>query len=373
MKSVRNKSIDILRTIALLVVIIYHIYAVSGMQYSIDIINKLISMGGELGVSIFFVISGYSIYQNLSHKNYNSYGMYLINRIKRISPHYYISIFFILILTNSAVYLSKEHFLNIVSHLFFFHNLFYNCHGAISGVLWTMGVIFQFYLIAPFIKKCIDKKPILSVIISIVITIIFKYVLFYVFFSKQQLNEMYYFIYGRQLFTTIDAFVLGMFISKIESKQDSKNYIYLSICLIFIVILLLCGSNYFTFFGNESIHSASFKGIFFFIILDVIISLVIYFLSSIKIPNNKITQILLSISKHEYAIYIWHLLILNSLIAYSGLYTGLKHISQTLTFLVLTSIVIILGIVIDLVISNINFQKIYENFITFIKNNKKSF
>lgn len=329
--------------------------------------------GGELGVSIFFVISGFSIYKNLSKNQNQNYLDFIKNRIKRIGPHYYISLFLVLILTNCAIYISADHMLNLVSHTFFFHNLFYSYHGAINGVLWTMGVIFQFYLIAPLLKKCVDKSPVPTFIVSTFIAIMIKYILFYYIFPKNNLGNMYYFIYGRQLFTSLDAFVLGMIISKINVRENKFNKLYAMLCAISIVIVLLCGSGYFSFLGDSYLYSSSFKGLFFFLILDCIIALLIYFVSSIKIPSNGLTNILLFLSKHEYSIYVWHLLILNSIINYSEAYAFFKGQSQVLTYIILIILLIILGIIIDVFISNIDFLKVKSELALIFAKNKLHF
>ncbi len=371
MKTERNKYIDILRTLAISYIIIYHIFAVANLKYKYNILNSILSIGGEIGVSIFFVISGFSIYKLLEKKKdtYN-YKNYIIDRIKRIGPHYYLSIIFVLLLTNCAIYIGYEYLLNIVSHIFFFHNLFYNCHGAINGVLWTMGVIFQFYLIAPFLKKAIDDHPIITTIGSIAITIAFKYILFAIILPYYNANGMYYFIYGRQLFTTLDAFVLGMLVSKVGGKKvNNKNWILVGITLLSLAFMILYGSSYIKLFGEESLTELSIKGLFYYIVLDIIISFMLFGLSNCKYKDNKINKFLLFISKHEYAIYVWHLLIINSLIAYSSLYKDLIAISMTLTYIVLFILSIVISIILDVIVSNINWENVKKTFKDFC--NKK--
>lgn len=360
MKSARNKYIDILRVIALAYIIIYHIFAVSNLTFSSKLLNSIISMGGEIGVSIFFVISGFSIYKLLQKKGNNySYKEYISDRIKRIGPHYYISLVVMLLFSECAIYLSTYYLLNIISHIFLFHNLFYSCHGAISGVLWTMGVIFQFYLIAPFLKKGIDKHPFITVSIAIVVTLLIKYVLFMYLLPINNADTMYYFIYGRQLFTSFDSFALGMLVAKFaESNVSNKNWIIVVLSVLVISFLTLLGSGYLPILSNASVHSATLKGVFYFVLLDLFIALLIYALSNCKYKETKLNNILLYFSKHEYAIYVWHLLIMNYFIKYSLVFNNLKTKSLTLTYLVTFLFVSIMSLLIDFVISNINFENV---------------
>lgn len=158
----RNKSIDILRAGALLIVLTYHLWVLTGsVAIMLPIVDTIVPLGGELGVTLFFLLSGYGIYYSLKiteQKNGKiKYLVFLKKRLKRILPQYYFNLIFLLLFTGAAVYLSVEHILDILTHFLLIHNLFPDYHGAINGVLWTMGVIFQFYLVAipiySFIKK----------------------------------------------------------------------------------------------------------------------------------------------------------------------------------------------------------------------------
>lgn len=358
----RNTNVDVVRALALLAVVIYHIFVLTNITFKYKIINNLISFGGELGVSVFFVLSGYSVYKLLERKKEN-YLDYIKGRLKRIGPHYYISLFVSLVFTSAIAYLTKEHILNIFSHIVLVHNLFYNYHGAINGVLWTMGVIFQFYLIAPFLKKILDKHPVLTVLISICFSIITKYILYYIIFPRNGLNDnTWYFIYGRQLFTTIDAFALGMFISKYEDKNKLNkylNFLLLIVIIISLIIALLIGSNTFHFLNNH-IYSKSIKSIFYFIILDLIIALSIFHFNKIELKNSFILNIILFISRHQFAIYIWHLIMLDNMLNNIKLMSALKSLNIIVVYLLITFVIIMLCSIIDIFISKINYSEIFK-------------
>lgn len=50
----RNLNVDILRSVALIYMIMYHVYVLTGIEFSSKLINSILSMGGEVGVSCFF-------------------------------------------------------------------------------------------------------------------------------------------------------------------------------------------------------------------------------------------------------------------------------------------------------------------------------
>jgi peptidoglycan/LPS O-acetylase OafA/YrhL len=64
----RNKNIDIIRAFAILMVLIYHIYAITGIATKNNIIDTFLIYGGVVGVCIFFILSGFGIYNLLINK-----------------------------------------------------------------------------------------------------------------------------------------------------------------------------------------------------------------------------------------------------------------------------------------------------------------
>lgn len=241
-KTSRKEYVDILRSFALLYMLIYHIYIVAGLNFGNETINAIINLGGEIGVSIFFVLSGYSIYKLLEKKKDISYKDYILGRLKRIGPHYYISIFVALLFTTSVAYLGRQHLFNIFSHIIFIHNFFVSSAGAINGVLWTMGVIFQFYLLAPFIKKVLDKHPLITLIIATIISLVSKYLIFS-YLKNNNYDSWYFFNYGQLIINTIEGFVLGMFVARLKENQlgRTKNSILALTTSILLVLFILSG------------------------------------------------------------------------------------------------------------------------------------
>ena len=220
----RNLNIDIVRAIAILMVLVYHIYAITGITVHNKILNSFLIYGGIVGVALFLILSGYGIYCSLKYqqnkKEKFEYSKYIQKRFLRIAPQYYISLIVLLLFTGNAVYLSKDHIITLVSHIFFFHNLFYTIAGAISGVCWTLALIFQFYLIAPFLFKLMEKKPKLTLVSSFILSIFFKIFIFHFLIApSNNTNEFLYFNYGNQILTAIHFFVLGMFIAKLHLEE----------------------------------------------------------------------------------------------------------------------------------------------------------
>jgi hypothetical protein len=97
--------------------------------------------------------------------------------------------------------------------------------------------------------------------------------------------------------------------------------------------------------------------------VDFCIALSIFSFSKLDIKDTKINKILLYLSKHEYAIYIWHLVILNTVSMYSSIITDMKEYSITFTYFIMLFLLISFGCLFDIVISNINFEKVIKEII----------
>ena len=176
----RFKNIDCCKGIALLLVLVYHYWVLSGsVPIPVAGFDTIISLGGEIGVTMFFVLSGFGIYCLLKSRETVTWFSFIRSRFIKIVPLYYISILFVIGLTPAgASYLSKNGFLDIITHVLFIHNLGGRFHGSINGALWTMGVIFQYYLIALLLYKYMQRNKHITVLLSILFTVACKIIVY---------------------------------------------------------------------------------------------------------------------------------------------------------------------------------------------------
>lgn len=331
----KYKQIDILRAIAVITVAMYHFWVVSGYKTSgFHVVNTFLTYGGELGVTLFFLLSGFSIYCSLYHLDSNetkiAFVPFMKKRFKRIYPQYITCILILVLIGESAVYLSLENIRSIITHGFLVHNLFVSTHGSISGVLWTMGVIVQFYIIAIPLYKVVKKNGAIALIGGGIGCIAMK-ALMYPYFEDNALDSCY-FVYGRQLFSSLDNFLIGMVIAKmillkkykIEKYKITKLLPLVSLVLIYVWIMHITphGVVYSNSVFGYTWHSvtALLLGLF-------ILSLVILEENAKqeKRGDNPFKKAMLFIGRYEYGIYLWHLLIANNLIARSTFFQELAQ------------------------------------------------
>lgn len=357
----RNRNLDIVRALAVLAVVIYHINVITNINIPIKPVQDILTYGGEFGVTIFFILSGFAIYSSSSRSGKDfKYHNFVTKRLSRILPQYYISLIILLLFTNMAAYLNVGNIGNIFSHIFLFHDWYPSYQGAISGVCWTLGVIFQFYLISPLIFYCIEKKPKLTVISSVIFSVVCKAFVYHFVIAKSvngDLGVAYYFGLGRTIITALDTFVIGMFLGKyLKVPEDNKKIIFNIIGLVISTIIFVA----WLYTANNGLYKDSIIGYIWHSVLAIILAFMMYFFSNIKLPEeNWLVKFLFFISKYEYGIYIWHLLLINALCSNSEIIMQLVAFKRKITYVILLMLSIASGVFMSEIIDNINFKEIY--------------
>lgn len=156
----RLLSIDALRGIAALGVVLYHAVHQAGgavpsnlFQYPVRLIQFLSSFG-YIGVFLFFVISGFCIHLQWARaRAAGSYpeikfGAFWKRRLRRLYPPYLIALAIYLVLTAVTAGINVTHFFvyDVVMHLLMLHNLDPQTCYSINGVFWTLAIEEQLYL-----------------------------------------------------------------------------------------------------------------------------------------------------------------------------------------------------------------------------------
>lgn len=227
MKSkLRIKTLDIMRFIAALGVMLYH-YLYRGIQTGrvdeIDLQSSHFFKYGYLGVNLFFIISGFVIF--LSLRNNNNYLIFIKNRIIRLFPTYLISI--IITLSMFFIFLNSIPFDNktIITN-FFMINWIFNL-PSIDGVYWSLHIEWVFYILMTGFLLISKKIKIINCVYSwFVIIIILKLMKLFSFNVPSEISFLLIEKYGL-------LFVAGIFFYKnYISGFIIKNFLILLICFI---------------------------------------------------------------------------------------------------------------------------------------------
>lgn len=359
----KKQNINKIRAIACLMVLIYHSWALCGSApIKIPVLREFVSFGGVIGVTLFFALSGYGIYCSLFAAEQAggkiSFWRFMGKRIERVVPHYYFNLMVALLFTTAAVYITVPHFENIIAHLFFYHSFHIDWHGAINGVLWTMAVIFQFYLIAIPLYYFVKKLRHWALVMAVIFTIGAQYLtLNHLWIIDETVfGDFAYSVPARQIWSALDNFVVGMYVAHLVNtkKKETSHVPYIIGCILCIGLLYAhcqLGNRYGVWgrsLWNSSYHS----------ILAIIIGLLLFCAANTKNDSKSlISRVLLWVSKYEYGIYLWHLLIMNNLLAYSSLIQALLTPKRLiLAYIGLISASIFTGFIMTRLISGLTFR-----------------
>jgi peptidoglycan/LPS O-acetylase OafA/YrhL len=156
----RLKSVDALRGIAALGVVLYHAVlqttnAVPNnfFRWPVKLLQFLSSFG-YIGVFLFFVISGFCIHLQWAKARANGqpqsiqFGSFWRRRFRRLYPPYLIAfgLFMLMAALSTGIKLTPFFFYDLVMHLLMLHNLDPNTCYSINGVFWTLAIEEQLYL-----------------------------------------------------------------------------------------------------------------------------------------------------------------------------------------------------------------------------------
>lgn len=172
----QQNHIDVLdgvRAIAILIVVWFHFWQQSWLMPIVGDFNiDWIPRNGALLVDMMILLSGFCLF--LPYARSMVYGtpaptakIFFVKRGARILPSYYFSIFFVLFFFalplkefTSNSFICKD----LLTHLFFVNNFSYDTlvMTKLNGVLWTVAVEVQFYLIFPLLAKWFQKRPLFT-------------------------------------------------------------------------------------------------------------------------------------------------------------------------------------------------------------------
>ena len=178
---------------------------------------------GPLGVTIFFVLSGFLITgillkskikdEALNRNHLFSFRQFYIRRSIRIFPIYYLSVF-VLFVFNSPSVVGK-----VWWHLFYATNFFIAIKGTWLGItdhFWSLAVEEQFYLFFPLLVFAIPQKHLSKLFWGmIVVAITSRLILF--------LNHADWTIQYVSTITSLDAFGMGALLAlslSLPSPED---------------------------------------------------------------------------------------------------------------------------------------------------------
>ena len=308
----RLEGIDILRGLAVSVVILYHFFEL--LELHTHSLYPYIYSLGLLGVPLFFIISGYLIYRSVDYSismKGIKFGLrqYFSHRLFRILPAFYVNFLVVFILafyfTDSMNTWPSDFILRqIWSHLTFTSFFIYKTSGlGINGAYWTLSIEMLWYIVAPlffiYIKK--DRYLIILFILSILYLIGLDLSLYNTILGLDKNSPNYFhllFYLSSQFPGQLIYFIAGIFIYKYTQVEIFIHRFikYFLFTLLLFLFIYLSDQKY--FLESFTIKSS-------ITLLTVIFIFMLFYRDDLK------KLYLISwLGKISYSLYLWHMPIL---------------------------------------------------------------
>jgi peptidoglycan/LPS O-acetylase OafA/YrhL len=299
---VRNPGLDILRLVAVLLVLARHIDTPDGKNKFIEVLYT----GGWVGVDLFFVLSGFLV-SGLLFKEYLSRGAidlprFLIRRALKIYPAFYVLILFSLL----AGIVYGEHYTRkqIIAELLFLQNYL----DSMWNHTWSLAVEEHFYIFIALAIYVLMRIGRMSGTVSFDQIPLLFCLVFLVAMSCRLLNLALFdhFSYNSFLFWShirFDSLMFGVLISYYWHFGDLEHRcrnIHTGYLLGVGMCLLLPAF----FFPVEQFKFISVFGVVLFYLGS---GALLVAAMRLKIVTNKLLILCAALGASSYSIYLWHM------------------------------------------------------------------
>lgn len=316
-KKDRIKTFDAVRGLATLIVFVFHTgyllpfadATVRNRYSEFTFINwhRAVYILGTVGVSIFFVLSGfllfYQLYKNKEKLTRKKLWVYSKKRMLRIFPLYYFSLFFIIFFLKADIFLMEDGFRSIIYNLLFVRGINGGGSITINNVYWTLIIELHFYILLPIFYYFFCKyKKITTFLILVLLGLVYR-VSVAVFLDNPSMQFL------RLTPANFDFFAFGMLGAYLYIEQVKwlsfvkKNIFQFFISFVFLLFIYL--------YDLDFLPTLSY--IFAPTLFGIITTLVI--LSFTSNENSSLAKAfnsrpLLFLAKISFSVYVWHTIVI---------------------------------------------------------------
>lgn len=208
--------LDGIRAVSILIIAWYHIWQQSWLVPVAGPVNlDWLVRNGCILVDMMILLSGFCLFlpyarEMVLGEKTGRCSEFYAKRVARIAPSYYLSILIVLLLFALPLgeYGDNLSFMgsDIFTHLTFTHNLFADTllSTKLNGVLWTVAVEVQIYIIFPLLAKFFRRRPILTYIGMVAIGLVSSYVI------SSHFDTIYQALYVNNTLTFFSVYANGM-------------------------------------------------------------------------------------------------------------------------------------------------------------------
>jgi peptidoglycan/LPS O-acetylase OafA/YrhL len=266
----------------------------------------------HVGVTIFFVLSGFLItYRYFDERNLNL-KKYFINRFARIYPMYFLltTAFFLYLAIDQNKFTTTDFWIYL-ANITFIRGFFDTIKHSGLGQGWTLSVEEIFYVLAPVLfilikrnSKSLFLLPVFFVLFGFGLVQLFGNIDFYGFMNSNQF--MLEFTFFGRCFEFFTGIALALFVKKYSTNLETSYFTYIGILGICISIF---GISYFVENNSSGMDTIPGKIINTFFLPIIGIAPLFYGLIKEKTFVSKIleTNLFQLLGKSSYIFYLIHL------------------------------------------------------------------
>jgi len=221
--------IDILRAVAVLLVMAYHVVGLGEWSIFSELWWGLPFRRGWIGVDLFLVISGFVITLSAVRERLRNpqgfRGQFMQRRLRRLLPLYFLtcSIFIFFVRPELLMRPVGQVAAIVGSHALFLQNLLPLTHGAINGVTWSLALEMQFYVALVLLIDQLLKLGTWRVLLLLVgVSWVWRYGIYLMFKSSQDAEQLMV-IYTTQLPGMLDSFGVGIALALLLLKTQGRH------------------------------------------------------------------------------------------------------------------------------------------------------
>lgn len=219
----RNYGLDILRSIAVLGVLVAHSLQILHISSSENLFWSVIASGGLLGVELFFILSGFLIGRIL---------IKLLNECKSlpINQKFDKLMYYLMLIVNILIWIHHNGIENLKQLTFLLRNLIFlqNYNQQASYMIfpesWSLSVEEWFYLLVPFVLVLLSLKSqnVWKHILLIMVITFLARCLYVDLYGAE--NIAYDYNIRRNIFLRMDSLSIGIFIAYLYMKSRSTFF-----------------------------------------------------------------------------------------------------------------------------------------------------
>lgn len=231
-------TIDILKAFAICGVVLIHYNNYFPAPH--DFIFKLTTTIGPACPQLFFLLSSFLLFASLVRRPLHTKGdvfQFLVSKLKRILPVYYIALVVFYFYGNSDVF-------SLLSHFFLVNGLFPHAINDIITVEWYLADLFILYFISPLLLYMASslKRATLALFCSLFLSLVFRFVYSKVwhYFPTDYSISVYFSTFC--FLIQLPGLLLGIIIYHLRNNSLFFNLKKAFFCLALVMMLLWLAS-----------------------------------------------------------------------------------------------------------------------------------